>query len=181
MGARKYDLVKPNYEAIKTDLKKYGLTVEQLAASMGKNGSYISQMFRRDRADRSTIEAVEDRMFREHGTYYTEMEDASETPTEPPKPQMTEGMGILLKQVIGAVNALSAKVDAIRIEPNTDKVIFRIDGFKAGQERKMDELIKAVKESNAANEVILQDILQKQKETTTLAARILSNMERRQG
>ena len=181
MGARKYDLVRPNYEAIKTDLKKYGLTVEQLSTSMGKTGTYISQVFRRDRVDRSTIEAVEDRMFREHGTYYTEMEDAAETPTEPPKPQMTEGMGILLKQIVGAVNAVSEKVDALDHTEELVKVIFRLEEFKAGTERKLDELVEVVKESNAANEAVLQDILQKQKEMTTLAARILSNMERRQG
>ena len=179
MGTRRYDTVIPNYEALKEDLKRYGLSVGQLGVSMGKSGNYISSIFTSNRADRSTIEAVEDRMFREHGSYYTEFETRSEAPTEPQK-TVSEGVGIVLKQIVGAVNALSAKVDAIRIEPNTDKVIFRIDGFKAGNERKMDELIKAVKESNAANEVILQDILQKQKEMTTLAARILSAMERRQ-
>ena len=160
MGARKYDLVKPNYEALKADLKKYGLTADQLSMSMGKSTGYISQIFRVDKADRKTIEAVEDRMFREHGTYYTEMEDAAEAPTEPPKPQMTEGMGILLKQIVGAVNALSEKVETIG---------------------KTEELVKAIKEANEANLAVLQEILQKQKEMTTLAARILSNMERRQG
>lgn len=180
MGARHYDTVRPNYEALKEDLKKYGLTASQLGVSMGKSGNYIPTMFKSEKADRSTIEAIEDRMFRERGSYYTEIEKPAEKPTEPQETKMSEGIGILLKQIVGAVNALSAKVEAIRVEPNTDKVIFRIDGFKAGHERKMDELIKAVKESNAANEVILQDILQKQKEMTTLAARILSNMERRQ-
>ena len=160
MGARKYDLVKPNYEALKADLKKYGLTADQLSMSMGKSTGYISQIFRIDKADRKTIEAVEDRMFREHGTYYTEMEDAAEAPTEPPKPQMTEGMGILLKQIVGAVNALSEKVDTLD---------------------KTEELVNAIKEANDANLAVLQEILQKQKEMTTLAARILSNMERRQG
>lgn len=159
MGARKYDLVKPNYEALKADLKKYGLTADQLSMSMGKSTGYISQIFRVDKADRKTIEAVEDRMFREHGTYYTEMEDAAEAPTEPPKPQMTEGMGILLKQIVGAVNALSEKVETL---DNTE------------------ELVNAIKEANDANLAVLQEILQKQKEMTTLAARILSNMERRQ-
>ena len=128
--------------------------------SMGKSTGYISQIFRVDKADRKTIEAVEDRMFREHGTYYTEMEDAAEAPTEPPKPQMTEGMGILLKQIVGAVNALSEKVETLD---------------------KTEELVKAIKEANDANLAVLQEILQKQKEMTTLAARILSNMERRQG
>lgn len=175
------DLVKPNYEALKEDLKRYGITGRELNTSLGKNNAYLTNTFGRELAERSVIEAIEDRMFREHGSYYTEIEKPVEKPTEPQEAKLSEGMGILLKQIVGAVNALSAKVDAIRIEPNTDKVIFRIDGFKAGQERKMDELIKAVKESNAANEVILQDILQKQKEMTTLAARILSAMERRQG
>lgn len=159
MGARKYDLVKPNYEALKADLKKYGLTADQLSMSMGKSTGYISQIFRVDKADRKTIETVEGRMFREHGTYYTEMEDAAEAPTEPPKPQMTEGMGILLKQIVGAVNALSEKVETID---------------------KTEELVKAIKEANEANYAVLQEILQKQKEMTTLAARILSAMERRQ-
>lgn len=173
------DLVKPNYEALKEDLKRYGITGRELNTSLGKNNAYLTNTFGRELAERSVIEAIEDRMFREHGSYYTEIEKPAQKFVEPVK-TVSEGVGIVLKQIVGAVNALSAKVDAIRIEPNTDKVIFRIDGFKAGQERKMDELIKAVKESNAANEVILQDILQKQKEMTTLAARILSAMERRQ-
>lgn len=159
MGARKYDLVKPNYEALKADLKKYGLTADQLSMSMGKSAGYISQVFRIDKADRKTVEAVENRMFREHGSYYAEMDDSAEAPTEPPKPQMTEGMGILLKQVIGAVNAVSEKVDALD---------------------KTEELVKAIKEANEANMAVLQDILQKQKELTTLAAKILSRMERGQ-
>lgn len=179
MGARKYDLVKPNYEAIKTDLKKYGLTVEQLSASMGKNGTYISQMFRRDKADRSTIEAVEDRMFREHGSYYTEIEMPEQKPVEPVK-TVSEGVGIVLKQILSVCGAISSALGELDFGKPIEKVVMRIDGFKAGNDRKLDELIKAVKESNAANEVILQDILQKQKEMTTLAARILSAMERRQ-
>lgn len=159
MGARHYDLVKPNYEALKADLKKYGLTADQLSMSMGKSTGYISQVFRVDKADRKTVEAVEDRMFREHGSYYTEMEDDAETPTEPPKPQMTEGMGILLKQIVGAANSILEGVETLD---------------------HTEELVKAIKEANGANLAVLQEILQKQKEMTTLTARILSAMERRQ-
>ena len=82
-----------------------------------------------------------------------------EAPAEPPKPQMTEGMGILLKQIVGAVNALSEKVDTLD---------------------KTEELVKEIEGANKANLAILMEILQKQKEMTTLAARILSAMERRQ-
>lgn len=175
MAARNYDLVMVNDEAIRKDLDRFGIDMKALSRKMGKHDAFISATIHRGTVTRELVESIEDALFAERGKYI--IEGAKE---EPPKPQMTEGMGILLKQIVGAVNALSGKVDAIRIEPNTDKVIFRIDGFKAGNERKMDELIKAVKESNAANEVILQDILQKQKEMTTLAARILSAMERRQ-
>ena len=72
---------------------------------------------------------------------------------------MTEGMGILLKQIVGAVNALSEKVDTLD---------------------KTEELVKEIEGANKANLAILMEILQKQKEMTTLAARILSAMERRQ-
>lgn len=159
MGARHYDTVRPNYEALKEDLKKYGLTASQLGVSMGKCGNYIPTMFKSERADRSTIEAVEDRMFRERGSYYTEIEKPAEKPTEPQEAKLSEGMGILLKQIVGAVNSLSEKVDTID---------------------KTEELVKTIKEANDANLAVLQDILQKQKEMTTLAARILSAMERRQ-
>ena len=180
MGARKYDTVKPNYEALKEDLAKYGLTAKQLGESMGRDRSFIPGIFTKEKAERSLVEAVEDRMFREHGSYYTEIEDEPVAPQRAPEqPKMTEGMGILLKQILSVAGAISSEV--AKHDARTDKVIFRIDGFKAGNDRKMDDLIKAVKESNAANEVILQDVLQKQKELTTLAARILSNMERRQG
>lgn len=180
MAARNYDLVEVNADAVKKDLERFGLDMKTLSKKMGKEEAFISSTLRRGRVTRSLVEGIEDALFAGRGKYTIELEKPIEKPTEPQEAKLSEGMGILLKQIVGAVNALSAKVDAIRIEPNTDKVIFRIDGFKAGQERKMDELIKAVKESNAANEVILQDILQKQKEMTTLAARILSNMERRQ-
>lgn len=163
MGARKYDLVKPNYEALKADLKKYGLTADQLSMSMGKSTGYISQIFRVDKADRKTIEAVEGRMFREHGTYYTEMEDSAEAPSEPPKPQMSEGMGILLKQIKSSVEML----------PSVENVASFIGP--------VSEQITDIRTEMAEQKAVLQEILQKQKEMTTLAARILSAMERRQG
>lgn len=181
MAARNYDLVMVNADAVKKNLERFGLDMKTLSKKMGKEEAFISSTLRRGKVTRQIVEGIEDALFADRGKYTIELEKPAERPTEPQEAKLSEGMGILLKQIVGAVNALSAKLDAIRIEPNTDKVIFRIDGFKAGQDRKMDELIKAVKESNAANEVILQDILQKQKEMTTLAARILSNMERRQG
>lgn len=163
MGARKYDLVAPNYSALKADLKKFGLTADQVWQSMGKKESYISQLFRRNEADRKTVEAVEDRMFREHGSYYTEIKEAAETPTEPPKPQMTEGMGILLKQIKGAIEIL----------PSAENV--------ASYVGPMSEQMTGIRKEMANQTAVLNEILQKQKELTTLAAKILSNMERRQG
>ena len=172
------DLVKPNYEALKEDLKRYGITGRELNTSLGKNNAYLTNTFGRELAERSVIEAIEDRMFREHGSYYTEIEKPAQKFVEPVK-TVSEGVGIVLKQILSVAGAVSSSVPKVGEE--VTKVIYRIDGFKAGNDRKIDELIKAVKESNAANEVILQDILQKQKEMTTLAARILSAMERRQG
>lgn len=171
------DLVKPNYEALKEDLKRYGITGRELNTSLGKNNAYLTNTFGRELAERSVIEAIEDRMFREHGSYYTEIEKPVERPTEPQEAKLSEGMGILLKQILSVAGAVSSSVPKVGEE--VTKVIYRIDGFKAGNDRKMDELIKAVKESNAANEVILRDILQKEKEICTLAAKLLSAIERR--
>lgn len=177
MGARKYDLVSPNYAALKEDLKKYGLTAEQLGNSMGKGNMYISQLFNRSRVDRSTVEAVEDRMFRAHGAYYTEEREEQDSPAQE-QPKMTEGMGILLKKIIAKDEEIAEKTEDIRIF--TDAVRMTVAAWYGERDKKMDDVIKAIKESNAANEVILQDILQKQKELTTLAAKILSRMERGQ-
>lgn len=173
------DLVKPNYEALKEDLKRYGITGRELNASLGKNNAYLTNTFGRELAERSVIEAIEDRMFREHGSYYTEIEKPAQKPVEPVK-TVSEGVGIVLKQILSVCGAISSALGELDFGKPIEKVVMRIDGFKAGQDRKLDEIIKAIKESNAANEVILQDILQKQKEMTTLAARILSAMERRQ-
>lgn len=179
MAERNYDLVMVNGEAIRKDLDRFGLKMKDLSRKMGKNDSYISITINRGKVTRDIVEGIEDALFADRGKYTIELGEAQE---EPPKPQMTEGMGILLKQIVGAANSILERVEILDTteERVVSKVIFGIDEFKAGHERKMDELIKAVKESNAANEVILQDILQKQKEMTTLAARILSNMERRQ-
>lgn len=155
MAARHYDMVRPNAEAIKADLKRFGLDMKTLSRKMGKDDAFISSVCRREEVTRSLIEAIEDALFADRGKYTIELGTPSQTPTEPQR--ASEGMGIVLKQILGAVNALSEKTD------------------------RTDELIKAVKEANAANEVILQEMLQKQKELTTLAARILSNLERRQG
>ena len=178
MGARHYDLVAPNYSALKADLAKYGLTAEQVAKSMGKDRAFIPGTFRKEKVDRSVIEAVEDRMFREHGSYYTEITDEPEQPAAPPEPKMTEGMGILLKKIIAKDEEIAEKTEDIRMF--TDAVRMTVAAWYGERDKKMDDVIKAVKESNAANEVILQDILQKQKELTTLAAKILSRMERGQ-
>ena len=77
MAARHYDLVKPNYEALKEDLKRFGLTADSLSRSIGKSAFYVSGLFNRETADRKTIERIEERMFRPHGSYYTEIEESA--------------------------------------------------------------------------------------------------------
>lgn len=149
---RHYDSVKPNKEAFKKDLERLGITAQQLSKSMGKSANYATNIFASDVADRKTVEAVEARMFAEHGAYYTEI--AEEKP-EAPKPAVSEGMGILLKQIVGAV------------------------GMAAEEQAKQNtELLKAIRETQAANALLLQDLLQKQKEICTLQARLLSIWER---
>lgn len=181
MAARNYDLVEVNADAVKKDLERFGLDMKTLSKKMGKEEAFISSTLRRGRVTRSLVENIEDALFADRGKYTIELEKAAEKPTEPQEAKLSEGIGIVLKQILASVNALSEKVDALDNTEDLVKIFFRIEEFKAGQERNMDMLITAVKESNAANEVILQDILQKQKEMTTLAARILSAMERRQG
>ena len=174
MGARKYDLVKINAEAVKKDLLRFGLDMKALSRKMGKDDAFISSYPRKEHATRDIVKEIENALFAEPGAYTIEI---TEEPEKPAEPKMTEGMGILLKQTLSAVGGIGATVDETKAE--VTKAIYRIDGLKAGNDRKMDELIKAVKESNAANEVILRDILQKEKEICTLAAKLLSAIERR--
>lgn len=159
MAARNYDLVMVNADAVKKDLERFGLDMKTLSKKMGKEEAFISSTLRRGRVTRSLVENIEDALFADRGKYTIELEKAAEKPTEPQEAKLSEGMGILLKQIVGAVNALSEKVDTLD---------------------KTEELVKAIKEANDANLAVLQGILQKQKEMTTLAARILSAMERRQ-
>lgn len=170
MGNR-YDTVKPNKEAFTEDLERFGITAKDFSRKIGQSDNYVTSLFNKDKADRKVIEAIEDRMFREHGAYYTEIEKA-----EPVK-EVSEGVGIILKQILTETGAMTSSIPKVGEE--ITKVIYRIDGVKAGNDRKMDELIKAVRESNAANEMLLRDILQKMKELTTLQAKTLSALERR--
>lgn len=160
MAARNYDLVMVNDEAIRKDLDRFGIDMKALSRKMGKHDAFISATIHRGKVTRDLVEGIEDALFADRGKYTIELEEAAEKPTEPQGAKLSEGMGILLKQIVGAVNALSEKVDTLD---------------------KTEELVKAIKEANDANLAVLQEILQKQKEMTTLAARILSNMERRQG
>lgn len=149
---RHYDSVKPNKEAFRKDLERLGITAQQLSKSMGKSSNYATNIFTSDVADRKTVEAVEARMFAERGAYYTEI---AEEKQEAPKPVVTEGMGILLKQIVGAVLIT-----------------------KDEQAKQNTELLKAIRETQAANALLLQDLLQKEKEICTLQARLLSFWER---
>lgn len=160
MAARNYDLVMVNDEAIRKDLDRFGIDMKALSRKMGKHDAFISATIHRGKVTRDLVEGIEDALFADRGKYTIELEEAAERPSAPQEAKLSEGMGILLKQIVGAVNAVSEKVDALD---------------------KTEELVKTIKEANEANMAVLQEILQKQKEMTTLAARILSNMERRQG
>lgn len=160
MAARNYDLVMVNDEAIRKDLDRFGIDMKALSRKMGKHDAFISATIHRGKVTRDLVEGIEDALFADRGKYTIELEEAAEKPTAPQEAKLSEGMGILLKQIVGALNAMSEKVETLD---------------------KTEELVKAIKEANEANLAVLQEILQKQKEMTTLAARILSNMERRQG
>lgn len=159
MAARNYDLVMINDEAIRKDLDRFGIDMKALSRKMGRHDAFISATIHRGKVTRDLVEGIEDALFADRGKYTIELEESAEKPTAPQEAKLSEGMGILLKQIVGAVNALSEKVDTLD---------------------KTEELVNAIKEANEANLAVLQEILQKQKEMTTLAARILSNMERRQ-
>lgn len=155
MGARHFDSVKPNREAFKKDLEKLGLTAQRLSKSMGKSVNYAAAIFASDAVERKTIEAIEDRMFADHGSYYTEITEEKEDRKEEPKPAISEGIGILLKQIAGAIGSAAQE-----------------------QAKQNAELVKAIRETQAANELLLQDLLQKEKEICTLQARLLAIWER---
>ena len=143
MAARNYDLVEVNADAVKKDLERFGLDMKTLSKKMGKEEAFISSTLRRGRVTRRIVEGIEDALFADRGKYTIELEEAAEKPTAPQEAKLSEGMGILLKQIVGAVNALSEKVDTLD---------------------KTEELVAAIKEANKANKAVLMEILQKQKE-----------------
>lgn len=158
MGTRRYDTVKPNREAFKKDLARMGITMQQVSKSMGKTANYAAALFASDAAERTTVEAVEDRMFAEHGTYYTEIVNEKEAP----KPVVTEGTGILLKQIVGRMDQLAQRMDTMILHTDNER----------------ESLVKAIRETQAANELLLKELVQKEKEICTLNARLLSFWER---
>ena len=74
MGARHYDLVELDVKKLSYDMAEYGITQGQLSRSLGKSEGYISTLISRRQADRSTIEAIEDRMFKDRGAYVIELD-----------------------------------------------------------------------------------------------------------
>lgn len=163
MAARNYDLVEVNADAVKKDLERFGLDMKTLSKKMGKEEAFISSTLRRGRVTRSLVENIEDALFADRGKYTIELEEAAERPTEPQEAKLSEGMGILLKQIKGSIEML----------PSEENVASFIGPMSA----QITDIRKEMEEQKA----VLQEILQKQKEMTTLAARILSAMERRQG
>lgn len=163
MAARNYDLVEVNADAVKKDLERFGLDMKTLSKKMGKEEPFISSTLRRGRVTRSLVEGIEDALFADRGKYTIELDEAVEKSTEPQEAKLSEGMGILLKQIKSSVEML----------PSVENVASFIGPVSAQ--------ITDIRTEMAEQKAVLQDILQKQKEMTTLAARILSAMERRQG
>lgn len=162
MAARNYDLVEVNAEAVKKDLDRFGIDMKALSRKMGKHDAFISATIHRGKVTRDLVESIEDALFADRGKYTIELEEAVERPTEPQGAKLSEGMGILLKQIKASIEML----------PSAENVASFIGP--------MSEQITDIRKEMEEQKAVLQEILQKQKEMTTLAARILSNMERRQ-
>lgn len=160
MNANKKELVRPNYEALKADMNRYGINGKQLSERIGKNKNYIATTFALDRASREVIGEVEKAMFREAGAYCIEIEEESKPE---PKPVMTEGMGILLKQIGGKLDLLLEKLTLIF----EDQMAERKDRTKD-----VEALVKAIRETQAENKLVMDQILDKEIQCHTMLCRM---------
>ena len=63
--------VKVNWDLFNSDLKKYGITAQDLSLTLGKNRNYITNMRNRgeENFEQSTVSAIEKAMFKPDGAY----------------------------------------------------------------------------------------------------------------
>lgn len=167
MGARHFDLVEINRQAVEERLAQFGMTAQDLSLKLGKDRSWIAGFFHKGKVARENMELIEDRLFCERGSLYRELSEVKE------QPQMSEGHLILIKQLGQEVSDI--KDGLAKVAP----LIMGIpNGIQDTTDGMTEEIVKAVRESNAANQLLLEQILQKDKEICTAIARILSFLER---
>jgi len=82
--AAKYDIVMVDTNALSYDLAEMGLTAVKFSQCCGKADGWLSSIIYRKRVDRGTVEFIEDRMFKDRGTYTIEVERKKEEPTPVP-------------------------------------------------------------------------------------------------
>lgn len=70
-----------NKEKIREDMKKHGISAEQLSVSMGMGKTYIANLLARDVATPDVLAKVEKAMFREEGAYRTDKVGSPEEKT----------------------------------------------------------------------------------------------------
>lgn len=157
------DYVVPNAEELNKDLKKYGLTAAALCKKLGKNDTYIHNVFSRERVMRSTMEPIEECMFREHGSYCTELDAKKEGGSSNNQLQIS-----IVKELVTELSSNDALWGAI------DSTIA---GSYCRTTKLFEGIEKAIRETQLENKKLLEAILQKEKEICTLNARLLATWE----
>lgn len=104
--------VKVNWDALSEDLKRYGVSEVALSRKLGFSDSYIAGMRKNERNNgsvkRSTVEAVEQAMFRKKGTYTIELDGK-----EPPKQELKTSADVTI-QIIRIMNEQLIEMKALR-------------------------------------------------------------------
>ena len=152
-------LYKLDKEKVDARLKELGLTQQGFSVAVGKSKSWLSTTLNDSKAagvSASVVDLIEDRLFVPHGTFIAE-EPAQPKATS--APVVSEGTGILIKQLGYKLDAIAEKMTAV-VEANA-------------------LMVKAIGDLREQNKELMEAVLQKEKEICTLNARLLSVWERK--
>ena len=173
MKYKKEELTNFDCEKASETLKRIGITGRQFSVSLGRDPSWFDVLKTQNKNGKVTRESVallEQRMFLPPGSLVVEKEEPKSEPKPEPKQVVSEGVGILIKQIVG-------KLDEI-----LQKTVIMFDQQEVArddQAKQVQELAKAIRETQATNQLLIEQMLQKEKEICTLNARLLSVWERK--
>ena len=130
--AAKYDIVLVDTNALSYDLAEMGLTAVKFSQCCGKADKWLSSIIYRKRVDRGTVEFIEDRMFKDRGTYTIEIpqEPEEETAKQVRTAEVNPEIGYIRTNMNSHFHEvetrLSAVEKAIREIPSTEEKLDQV-------------------------------------------------------